>query len=178
AASDEPARAMIAAEASIGERSTSQEIEAKEIVEGKRRERADVVKATPDVTLDDAAAALRSRLAEEGLRHIEVKTAVDRLLVRGEAEPERLADWQTIRVWFDSTFGQNVLLVAAVDAVENREPPALAIEAVWSGDDPYLIAGGKRFFVGAAIGDGWTIERIDGSEITFKRGNRTFSLTL
>lgn len=178
AASDEPARAMMATETSIGERSASQEIEAKEAVEGERREHADVVEVVPDVTLDDAAAALRSRLVEEGFLHIEVKTAVDRLLVRGETEPERLADWRTIRVWFDSTFGQDVLLVAAVDAVENREPPLLAIEAVWSGDDPYLIAGGKRFFVGAAIGDGWTIERIDGGEITFKRGNRTFSLTL
>lgn len=185
AASDEPvsplAAAKLAGEPEIDDGLATPGtpgITAKKASDTEPPENDQLVKTVPEVTLDDAAAALRARLEADGLRHIEVKTAVDRLLVRGEAEPERMADWRTIRVWFDSTFGQDVLLVAAVDPVENRKPPALAIEAVWSGDDPYLIAGGKRFFLGAAIGDGWTIERIDAVEITFRRGNRTFSLTL
>lgn len=182
AASDEPvsplAATKLAGEPEIDDGLATPGITAKKASDTEPPESDQLVKTVPEVTLDDAAAALRARLEADGLRHIEVKTAVDRLLVRGEAEPERMADWRTIRVWFDGTFGQDVLLVAAVDPVENREPPALAIEAVWSGDDPYLIAGGKRFFLGAAIGDGWTIERIDAVEITFRRGNRTFSLTL
>ncbi|MGI9420111.1 MAG: SctD/MshK family protein [Geminicoccaceae bacterium] len=134
--------------------------------------------ASPAVTLDAAAAALRERLAADGFSDIEVKTAVDRIVVRGEAEPKRMGEWQDVRIWFDGAFGQNVIMVASVEPVEAAEPPKLAIEAVWSGEDPYLIAGGQRFFVGAHIGDGWTIDRIGADEITFKRGGKSFSLAL
>lgn len=138
----------------------------------------DVITAAPDVTIDQAAAALRERLAAGGFTDIEVKTAVDRIMVRGQAEPERMGDWQDMRIWFDGAYGQAFLLVADVEPAEQQQPPNLAIEAVWSGDDPYLIAGGRRFFVGAHVGDGWTIDRIGPEEITFKRGDKAFSLSL
>ncbi|MEZ5932772.1 MAG: FHA domain-containing protein [Alphaproteobacteria bacterium] len=132
----------------------------------------------PAVSLDQAAAALRARLAEEKLDDIDVRTGTDRLMVKGVAEPARLADWQAIRMWFDGSFGQEVLLVADVTPAEEEEPPKLAIEAVWSGEDPYLIAGGQRFAVGAHVGDGWTIGSIEPNEIIFERGGKSFSLTL
>lgn len=43
----------------------------------------DVAMGVPDVTLDQAAAALRERLATDDFVDIEVKTAVDRIVVRG-----------------------------------------------------------------------------------------------
>ncbi|MEM7042026.1 MAG: FHA domain-containing protein [Pseudomonadota bacterium] len=132
----------------------------------------------PEITLDDAAAALRERLAADGFANVDVKTAVDRIMVSGEAEPARMDAWQDIRFWFDSAFGQDILLIAHVEPAEEETPPLLAIEAVWAGDEPYLIAGGRRFAVGADIGDGWTIERIAADAITFRRGDRSFSLTL
>ncbi|MDH3664935.1 MAG: hypothetical protein OEU92_33805, partial [Alphaproteobacteria bacterium] len=138
----------------------------------------DVAAAAPDVTIDAAAAALRARLAADDFSDIEVKTAVDRIMVRGEAEPERMGAWQDVRMWFDSAFGQDFLLVANVEPAEQQTPPKLAIEAVWSGDDAYLIAGGRRFSVGAHVGDGWIIDRIGPEEITFKRGGKAFSLGL
>ncbi|MEM8948518.1 MAG: FHA domain-containing protein [Pseudomonadota bacterium] len=138
----------------------------------------DVSPATPGVTLDQAAAALRERLETDDLPDIKVKTAIDRIVVRGEAEPERMGDWQDIRIWFDGAFGREFLLVAEVEPAEKEQPPSLAIEAVWSGDNPYLIAGGQRFAVGAHVGDGWMIDQISADEVTFKRGDKSFSLTL
>lgn len=138
----------------------------------------DIAMTVPDITLDQAAAALRERLATDDFPDIDVKTAVDRILVRGEAEPERMDQWQDIRIWFDGAFGRDFLLVAEIEPAVKETPPNLAIEAVWSGEDPYLIAGGQRFAVGAHVGDGWMIERIGTDEITFKRGDRSFSLTL
>lgn len=138
----------------------------------------DVAELEPDITLDQAAAALRERLAAEDFADIKVQTAVDRIMVRGEAEPERMDGWQAIRIWFDGTYGRDFLLVATIEPAKNETPPDLAIEAVWSGDDPYLVAGGQRFFVGAHVGDGWTIERIGSDEIRFKRNGKSFSLTL
>lgn len=143
-----------------------------------RKDGDEIALAVPGVTLDQAAAALRERLATDDFADIEVKTAVDRILVRGEAEPARMDEWQGIRIWFDGTFGQDFLLVANIEPAEEELPPSLAIEAVWSGEEPYLIAGGQRFAVGAHVGDGWMIDRIRADEITFKRGDRSFSLTL
>lgn len=134
--------------------------------------------ASPGITLDQAAAALRDRLAAEDFPDIAVKTGVDRIMVRGEADPARMDDWQTVRIWFDGIYGQELLLVADIEPARVQEPPKLAIEAVWSGKDPYLIAGGQRFAVGAHVGDGWTIGRIEAKEITFTRGSKSFSLTL
>ena len=65
-------------------------------------------------------------------------------------------------------------MVADVQPVEQQQPPKLAIEAVWSRDEPYPVAGGHRFFVGTHVGDGWTIDRIGPEEIVFKRGDKTF----
>ncbi len=138
----------------------------------------DLAVAAPGVTLDQAAAALRERLTADGLADITVKTAVDRIVARGQAEPARMGDWQDIRIWFDGAFGQDVLLVAEIEPAKQETPPNLAIEAIWSGEDPYLIAGGQRFTVGAHVGDGWTIDRIEAEEITLKRGDKSFSLTL
>ena len=138
----------------------------------------DVAVAIPAVTYDQAAAALRERLVEEDLTDIDVKIGDGRLTARGHAVPERMDDWQDIRIWFDGAFGQDILLMANVEAAEEETPPDLAIEAVWSGDEPYLIAGGQRFFEGASVGDGWAIERIGADEITFKRDGKSFSLTL
>lgn len=138
----------------------------------------EVALTVPDITIDQAAAALRDRLATDELTDIEVKTAGDRIMVRGEAEPDRMDDWQDVRIWFDGAYGRHILMVASVEPAEKAEPPKLAIEAIWSGEKPYLIAGGQRFFVGNHIGDGWMIEQIASNEIVFKRGDKSFSLTL
>ena len=73
--------------------------------EGGSPEGEDIAVAQPDVTLDQAAAALRERLAADDFSDVEVKTAVDRILVRGKAEPARMGEWQDIRIWFDGVFG-------------------------------------------------------------------------
>ena len=138
----------------------------------------DIALTLPDVTLDQAAVELQDRLAAADLAEINVRTAGDRIVVRGEAEPERMTDWQQVRIWFDGTFSRDILLDAIVEPAVAAEPPKLAIEAIWSGDKPYLIAGGKRFFVGHQIGDGWMIEHIAANEIVFKRGDKSFSLAL
>ena len=138
----------------------------------------DISSTPPDVTRDQAEIELRDRLVDKGLPDIEVSTVGDRIMVRGEAERERLAEWQEVRIWFDSTYGRDFLLDADVKPAEAVEPPKLAIEAVWSGEKPYLVAGGQRFFIGNPIGDGWMIESIAANEIVLKRGDQFFSLTL
>lgn len=132
----------------------------------------------PFTTIHQAADELRARLRNETLSAIEVTATEDRILVKGAAEPERMAAWQGVRMWFDSAFGQRFMMVADVKPQEKEEPPKLAIEAIWLGEEPYLMAGGRRFEEGSAIGDGWLVERIRADEVTFTRGDSSFSLTL
>lgn len=134
--------------------------------------------AAVDVTLDDVASELRGRLQEASLDSIDLVLAGDRLLAQGTAEPDKMTEWQSVQMWFDTEYGRKFLLVSEVTAAEKQEPPKLAIEAVWVGDKPYLMAGGRRFHEGDAIGEGWKIERIVADEIKLRRGDQLFSLTL
>lgn len=132
----------------------------------------------PEVDLDQAAAELRERLAVASLPGIKVVHGGDRLVAKGSAEPSKMTDWQSVQMWFDTEFAGDVLLVANVEPAEKEEPPKLAIEAVWTGEKPYLMAGGRRFFEGSSVGNGWTVERIGSNEIILRRGDQSFSLTL
>lgn len=132
----------------------------------------------PAVTGDMAAAALRDQLTEASLSSIDVIVKKDHLVAKGTADPEQMSDWQSIQMWFDGEYGRDVSLVPDVAAAEEVEPPQLAIEAIWAGDDPYIMAGGRRYFEGARIGDGWAIEQIRPEQITLRRGDQSFSITL
>ena len=134
--------------------------------------------ASPLVNLDMAASSLRDRLIEEELTTIDVIVRKDHLVAKGTAEPERMTDWRSVQFWFDSEYGSRVSLIPDIEEIEKRKPPRLAIEAIWTGDDPYLMAGGQRYFEGADLGDGWTIERISPEEITLRHGDQSLSITM
>ncbi len=129
-------------------------------------------------SMDMAAGALRDRLAAEDLDSINVVVRQDHLVARGTAAPEQMPGWQTVQMWFDGEYGGAVSLISEVSASEKVEPPKLAIEAIWAGDDPYIMAGGRRYFEGAKIGEGWTVEQIRPEQITLRRGDQSFSITL
>ena len=136
--------------------------------------------AAPDplISVDMAAAELRNKLSEASLDGINVIVKKDHLVAKGSTDKEKMADWQTVQVWYDDEIGHLISLVSNVEAAEEIKPPKLAIEAIWTGERPYLMAGGQRYFEGASLGDGWKIEQIKAEQITIRRGDHTFSITL
>jgi hypothetical protein len=57
------------------------------------------------------------------------------------------------------------------------EPPPLAIQSVWFGDEPYLVArDGQRYGVGSAVGNGWQLDRIEVDRVLLKRGAEVVAL--
>lgn len=135
-------------------------------------------KTEPAVTVDMAAAGLRDKLAAATLDAVDVIIKKDHLVAKGAIDPEKMADWQTVQMWFDGEYGRHVPLMPSVEASEEVEPPKLAIEAVWAGDGPYLMAGGRRYFEGTDIGGGWRIDVIRAEQITLRRGDQTYAITL
>jgi type III secretion protein D len=138
--------------------------------------RAKPVQAT--VMAPDASRALAERLAAAGLLDaIALATLGDALLARGTITPEALPAWRAVQQWYDATYHQGPVLLRQVSETRLADRPRLAVQAVWTGAMPYLIAAdGERYGEGAVIDGGWTIERIEATRILLGRGGRTVAL--
>ncbi len=131
----------------------------------------------PDpVRVEDAVGALRTRVAKAGLPGVTVSVQPDNtLLVGGLLTPGDAPAWTEIRQWFDGRYGNAMVLVERFDAPGTLPP--LRIAAVWSGTHPYVVDDrDERLHPGAAIGDGWLVERIEPGSVLARRGSQTVSL--
>ncbi len=94
---------------------------------------------------------------------------------RGQISKAQQAAWREVGHWFDSIAAGQAVLVDAVTVTADAQP--LAIQAVWSGDNPYVIdGGGEKLFVGSALPSGWTVSGIDRSRVLIKRGDETVAV--
>ncbi len=123
-----------------------------------------------------AVAAFRRMLDRSGLRTVTLAARADgTVLASGLLTTDDQASWQFARQWYDSRFGaRNVL-------IEQLFPPGslplLRIAAVWTGANPYVVDGqGERLRPGAALDDGWSIDRIDAEHVFVRRGTQTVAL--
>lgn len=124
----------------------------------------------------DAVEALRTRLAKAGLPGITVSAQPDgTVLVGGLLAAGDEPAWTGIRQWFDGRYGNGMVMVEHFDA-PGALPP-LRIAAVWSGSHPYVVDDhGERLRPGAAIGDGWFVDRIETGSVLARRGAQAVSL--
>lgn len=90
------------------------------------------------------------------------------------SETER-PQWAEFKTWVDSQSSGKLVLVDAV--ANDGKLPKLAIQSAWLGDVPYIIDGsGDKLFVGANIGDGWTIGSIEPGRVNVSRARRHASI--
>jgi hypothetical protein len=94
---------------------------------------------------------------------------------RGQISKDREAAWREVEPWFDGIAGGQAVLVDAVTVAAEAQP--LAIQAVWPGQNPYVIdATGDKLFVGTALPSGWTISSIDRTHVMVKRGDQVLAV--
>ncbi len=87
----------------------------------------------------------------------------------------QLPAWREAQRWFDARFGGSAVLVDLVAA--SAAAPPLAIQAVWSGPDPYIIDGaGQKLFPGALLRTGWTLDRVEPDRVIIRRGSQTLAV--
>ncbi|MDX5502140.1 MAG: hypothetical protein LPJ90_01395 [Halomonas sp.] len=123
--------------------------------------------------------ALARRLAEAGLEGLQVRDAGNHLVVDGEFPPERYDEWRDVQLWFDRHYGGSQLLISEARPQLSTDSPALQFQAVWFGENPYVVGpGGERLYPGAALQEGWVLAEIADNRVTVRRGNDEFSLTL
>lgn len=129
-----------------------------------------------DVDRSGALRALRARIAEGGLAGVTVSAQPDGTVVASGLlgvgdEPA----WSSIRQWFDARYG-NAIVVVERFGVPGALPP-LRIAAVWAGANPYVVNDrGDRLHAGAAVGDGWFVDRIAVGHVVVRRGSQTVAL--
>lgn len=123
--------------------------------------------------------ALNQRLAESGLDTLRVRDAGSHLVVSGEFAPDRYEQWRDVQSWFDQHYGGSQVLISEVRPGLALDAPAFQFQAVWFGDNPYVIdARGERLHPGAALQEGWVLAEIGDDRVTVRRGSDEFSLTL
>ncbi len=119
---------------------------------------------------------LRRRLDEAGLSGITLAALQDASVeARGDIMPSQVPAWREVQRWFDARFGGGAVLVDLVAA--SAAAPPLAIQAVWSGPDPYIIDGaGQKLFPGALLRTGWTLDRVEPDRVIIRRGSQTLAV--
>jgi type III secretion protein D len=129
-------------------------------------------------TANAAADALRQHLLSQRIATIDVKAGAGTVTAAGSVTPDRQADWQSAQIWFDESFGQNILLKSdvAILAAKPMKAP-ITIQSVWLGDTPYLIDGeGRKFFVGSMIRDGWVLEKVEEGKVLVSKDKQPLVL--
>jgi type III secretion protein D len=130
-------------------------------------------------TVAQAKAWLEQQLGALGLHHIKVGEVDGQLSAHGFYGPTQKSQWLGLQQAFDSHFGQKVLLLPDVVARHEIAKPRVRFQAVWFGDNPYVINdNGERLYPGAALSDNWMLERIENHEVVLARGEERFTLTL
>lgn len=128
--------------------------------------------------VSEAAAQLRRRLASSGLTGVAVTASGERVLATGTIEPAQQQAWSAAQQAFDAAHGGRLQLGSEVRVAQREDGPKVSLQAVWLGEQPYVLtADGGRHHQGAFLDNGWTIRSITKEGITFVRGERHVTLT-
>lgn len=122
---------------------------------------------------------LGQQLLANGLEGVRLSEAGGQLVAEGRLDLTQKARWLAVRQDYDQRYGQQVMLHSMVTAQADVARPRVRFQAVWFGNNPYVISeSGKRLYPGAALADGWMLERIDSDQVILARGEERFTLTL
>ncbi|UVO30278.1 FHA domain-containing protein [Bradyrhizobium arachidis] len=124
----------------------------------------------------DAAELLKQEVVKAGLLDIRVGSGPGFVSAEGTVTPATLAKWQELQQRFDGHTNGALTLVNGVLVKEDKQPSAIPLEAVWRGEQPYLLIGGQKYFVGALLADGWSVDRIEEGRVLLSRNGRFAAL--
>jgi len=119
-----------------------------------------------------AAERLQEEVGRAGLLNIKVGSGTGVVTANGTLAPASLAKWEEVQKWFDRQSNGAYTLVNAVAVREEKTPSSIAVQAVWRGSDPYLVISGQKYFVGALLNNGWTVNGIEEGRVLLSRNGQ------
>ncbi|MDE5458934.1 hypothetical protein GWE18_40695 [Bradyrhizobium sp. CSA112] len=129
-----------------------------------------------DRPLHAAAEQLQEEVNKAGLLNIKIGPGPGVVSAEGTVTPASVSRWQKVQQWFDQHTNGSLTLVNGVIVKEDKPPSSIAVQAVWRGAHPYLLIGGQKYFVGALLNDGWTVDRIEAGSVLLSRNGRLAAL--
>lgn len=119
---------------------------------------------------------LRAHLDALGLQSVATAVEPDGAIeVKGEISPKEEPAWRDVSRWFDAKAKGRAVLVDSVRVVTLAPP--LAVRAVWTGRNPYVVDGdGERHFVGSVLATGWVVDAIESRQVVMRRGGQVVSV--
>lgn len=122
---------------------------------------------------------LRAQLDRAGLPTLSITAAENAVTVRGSVDDAQRLRWIEVQHWYDRTWGNQPLLRNEVALLPPARAPRVHFQAVWLGPQPYVINDrGRRLYPGAALDDGWVLQRIESDRVVLVRDSKEFELTL
>lgn len=138
----------------------------------------------PDGTVDNSGRVaaitqeVQQKLQEHNLGVLTVTPVRNEIQVSGAITRSQQQAWIDVVNWFDRTHSSDATLVSIVKADKKPTRPPVALQAIWFGDNPYMIASdGKRYYEGAFLNNGWTVRAIHKDRIVLAKGDEQLSLT-
>lgn len=130
-----------------------------------------------DLTNDAAAEQLQQEVERAGLFDIKVRSEGGSVVTAdGTVTPGLLPKWKELQQRFDDRGNGAYVLINTVAVKEEKTPSSIAVEAVWRGADPYLVIAGQKYFVGALLNNGWTVNGIEEGRVLLSRNGRLAAL--
>ncbi|MGY3622256.1 SctD/MshK family protein [Bradyrhizobium sp. USDA 10063] len=124
-----------------------------------------------------AAEVLQEEVDRAGLLNIKVGSGLGVVTAEGTITSALVKRWQEVQQWFDHYTNGTLTLVNGVIVKEEKGPSSIAVQAVWRGNEPYLLIGGQKYFVGALLNDGWTLDRIEERRVLLSRNGRAAAVS-
>jgi hypothetical protein len=122
----------------------------------------------PALTLDDALAMLKERVAKDGMSNLVIEASDGAIRVTGSIRKLKASAWGATRIAYERQFGQIAPLLA--DISETTEGAPVAISAIWLGAVPeFSTPEGDILRVGDLTATGWTIIAITPTFVALER---------
>lgn len=117
----------------------------------------------------------QGQLQAAGLPDVSLDVSNGVVMVQGQLDPASVSRLHSVELWFDHRFGEAAVLVSQVSA---HAAPKLAIplDAVWSGPDPNVVIHGQRYYVGASLPGGASIEQITDHQVRVSQGGQHYAV--
>lgn len=147
-----------------------------DVARGKQVATKPETKALNGLTTDAAAEELQQEVESAGLFDIRVRSEAGVVTADGTVTPASLPKWQELQQRFDDHGNGTYVLINSVAVKETKTPSSIAVEAVWRGSDPYLVIAGQKYFVGALLSNGWTVNGIEERRVLLSRNGRLVAL--
>jgi hypothetical protein len=123
--------------------------------------------------------ALKARIDAAHIRTLQISAEDGRLVATGTLTGPEAAEWAAIQQWFDKTYSGGTILASRI-APPGGPPtmPALQLQAVWYGENPYIVtADGGHYYKGAVLDNRWVVRDIGEDRLVLARDGETVALT-